>query len=65
MLSVGCLLYNLILQDLHLNRVVVKESAMSNTPEPVDPHHRHPKQTKVKSYDLSATDKFCGLHKGR
>ncbi|XP_058966963.2 sec1 family domain-containing protein 1-like [Pocillopora verrucosa] len=50
--------------DLHLNRVVVKESAASNTPESADPHHGHPKQTKVKSYDLSATDKFWGLHKG-
>ena len=52
------------LQDLHLNRVVVKESAPS-TPEPVDPHHRHPKQVKVKSYDLSVMDKFWGSHKGR
>lgn len=51
-------------QDLHLNRVVVKESA-PNSPEPADPHHRHPKQAKVKSYDLSVMDKFWGLHKGR
>lgn len=49
--------------DLHLNRVVVKESA-PNSPEPADPHHRHPKQAKVKSYDLSVMDKFWGLHKG-
>ncbi|XP_078349451.1 sec1 family domain-containing protein 1-like [Oculina patagonica] len=49
--------------DLHLNRVVVKEST-PNTPEPVDPHHRHPKQVKVKSYDLSVMDKFWGSHKG-
>ena len=52
------------LQDLHLNRVVVKESTPNNQ-ENTDPHHRHPKQVKVKSYDLSATDKFWGSHKGR
>lgn len=52
------------LQDLHLNRVVVKEST-PNSPEPADPHHRHPKQAKVKSYDLSVMDKFWGSHKGR
>ncbi|XP_020618263.1 sec1 family domain-containing protein 1-like [Orbicella faveolata] len=49
--------------NLHLNRVVVKESTPNN-PEPADPHHRHPKQAKVKSYDLSVMDKFWGLHKG-
>ena len=61
----GCRFFALLfLQDLHLNRVVVKESA-PNTPEPADPHHRHPKQVKVKSYDLSGLDKFWELHKGR
>ena len=43
----------------------MKESTPNNTPEQADPHHRHPKQVKVKSYDLSATDKFWALHKGR
>ena len=52
------------LQDLHLNRVVVKESTPNNQ-EHTDPHHRHPKQVKVKSYDLSVKDKFWGSHKGR
>ncbi|KAK2553789.1 Sec1 family domain-containing protein 1 [Acropora cervicornis] len=49
--------------DLHLNRVVVKEST-STAQGQTDPHHRHPNQLKLKSYDLSVADKFWGSHKG-
>ncbi|XP_031558433.1 sec1 family domain-containing protein 1-like [Actinia tenebrosa] len=50
--------------DLHLNRVTVRETPPTVNEEHPDAHHRHPKQVKVKTYDLHTTDKFWATHKG-
>ncbi|CAB3987461.1 sec1 family domain-containing 1 [Paramuricea clavata] len=48
--------------DLHLNRVVIKESAPDN--ETTEHGHSRPRPTKTKSYDISATDNFWNNHRG-
>ncbi|EDO32378.1 predicted protein [Nematostella vectensis] len=50
--------------ELHLNRVVVRETAPQVNDDHPDAHHRHPKQVKIKTYDLHNTDKFWNSHKG-
>ncbi|XP_048586451.1 sec1 family domain-containing protein 1 [Nematostella vectensis] len=50
--------------ELHLNRVVVRETPPQVNDDHPDAHHRHPKQVKVKTYDLHNTDKFWNSHKG-
>ena len=50
-------------KDLHLNRVIIKESSPDN--EQTEHGHSRPKPTKIKSYDLSTTDNFWINHRGR
>ena len=54
----------IILQEFHLNKVIVRE-ATPVAQEEVDAHHRSPRQVKEKTYNLDPSDKFWVAHKGR
>lgn len=56
-----CVIQIIVLQDFHLNRVILEESSgIENSPAGA-----RPKKKNKKSYDLTAADKFWQKHKGR